>query len=201
MLHDSVLASIFDIFWRSLTASSRGDWNEPDLGRGRAECYRDSDILARKDFLQPHECNLLIALAQSCEGFMCSGPVGSTFDLVQMKQVISWDAEYQSLDDLLDVIPRDMRHVGAQRSVDVLLMRRYLQAAPAQKRSENSHVYASRWLLWLNDDYSGGELFFPTRRIALRPKAGTIVRWPEGIPCGVTLAHEGYQFTLSGGSV
>ena len=201
MLHDSVLASIFDIFWDTLTPSARGGWNEPDLGRGRAECYRDSDILARKGFLQPHECNLLVALAQSCEGFMCAGPVGSTFDLTQMRQVISLDAEYRSLGDLLEVVQRDMLHGGANRSVDVRLMRRYLQAAPAQKRSENSHVYASRWLLWLNDDYSGGELFFPTRRIVLRPRAGFIVRWPDGIPYGIALAHEGYQFTLSGGSV
>ena len=105
------------------------------------------------------------------------------------------------LHEVIGNVARDMWHLGARRSTKVALERRYMTPAPAPKLSENGHVYASQWILFLNADYRGGEIVFPTRHIFVVPAAGTIVRWPAGIPHGVASAHEGYQFTLSGRSV
>ena len=58
------------------------------------------------------------------------------------------------------------------------------------------------WILWLNDDYQGGRIFWPTREIVLEPVAGTAVRWPSGIPHGIELTYGGgYQFTLEARNV
>ena len=44
----------------------------------------------------------------------------------------------------------------------------------------------------------GGEIWFPTRKIAVNPKAGCLIRFPTGIPFGRTGVSNGYQFTLEG---
>ena len=194
--------SLFLSLWRSLTPSARGGWNEDELGRGQAARFRDEELLAIDDFVKPPELGLLIALVQSCEGWFGSKPLGSSYDLEEMQQTIRCDEDsYKEVPELIGLISRDMLHVGASRSTYLALERSYLTATPAKKRGERKMFTSSQWLLWLNDDFRGGELIFPTRRVAFPPRAGTIVRWPRGIPHAIALANEGYRFSLSGRSV
>jgi len=37
-------------------------------------------------------------------------------------------------------------------------------------------------ILYLNDDYEGGELYFPKQQVTLKPKAGTVVVFPSNAP-------------------
>ena len=69
------------------------------------------------------------------------------------------------------------------------------RAPRPEKRRENADDHGTTWVLFLNDDYRGGELFWPTREIVLKPRAGTAVRWPTGIPHGLARTDDGYQFT------
>ena len=175
-----------------------------DLGRGKAKCYRDNDILVLRDFVKEDELALLVNLTQSCEGFCSVGPTGSRHELDRIEQVLEAEPAYRlegKLHEVIGNVARDMWHLGAGRSTKVALERRFMTPQSAPKMSENSQAFASQWILFLNSDYRGGEIFFPTRQSVVAPLAGTIVRWPSGMPHGVATAHEGYQFTLSGQSV
>ena len=194
----------FNTFWESTPDSMRGAWNMADLGMGQAKCYRDVDIIVLRDFVREDERNLMVNLAQSCEGFFSAGPTWSRHELDRIEQVMEVEPTYRQegrLHEVIGNVARDMWHLGARRSTQVALERRFMTPAPAPKLSENSGIFASKWILFLNDDYRGGEIFFPTRHMVVVPIAGTIVRWPAGIPHGLATAHEGYQFTLSGRSV
>jgi predicted 2-oxoglutarate/Fe(II)-dependent dioxygenase YbiX len=46
-------------------------------------------------------------------------------------------------------------------------------------------------ILYLNDDYEGGELFFREQKIKLKPKAGTVVIFPSYIP----FYHQSFTIT------
>jgi hypothetical protein len=52
-------------------------------------------------------------------------------------------------------------------------------------------------ILYLNDDYEGGELFFPKYNIHLKPKPGTLVFFPSTnmYAHGVTEVTDGIRFT------
>ena len=190
----------FYLFWASTAASVRGSWSNDSVGRGQAKRFRDEDIRVRIDFIRSEEIDLLLNLCQSCEGFFGVSPVGSRHETDRIEQVMEAEPFYAGKDigTLIRTISGDMLHLGATRSKEVALERRYMTALPAEKRSEIAGIDASRWILWLNNDYKGGEIFFPTRRIVVPPLAGAIIRWPIGIPHGIATAHEGYQFTLSG---
>ena len=140
----------------------------------------------------------------ACEGFFSAGVTGVKHDVDRINQVIEnqaqagLGADYSRIVELVPVIARDMRHRGAKRPVNVGLERRFLRAQPAPQRRERPRTVASEWVLFLNSDYHGGELVFPTRMRCIAPRAGTIVRWPAGIPHAIAPSVDGYQFTLSG---
>ena len=192
---------LFRIIWRTITSSARGAWSESDLGRGKAKRFEDSDVVVVDEFAPPDGLHLLISLVLDCERLFGHKPCVSSYDRGELQQAIDWEPDYEPAKDLIRRITGDMMHVGSNKAVDVTLLRRFMTAIPAVKRSEIAHMQASEWLLFLNHDYRGGELLFPTREIAIKPQAGTIVRWPSGIPHAVALAHEGYQFALTGRSV
>ena len=52
-------------------------------------------------------------------------------------------------------------------------------------------------LMYLTDDYIGGEIYFPDHNLSLRPKAGSAVFFPGDIHYlhGVTAVTEGLRFT------
>lgn len=55
-------------------------------------------------------------------------------------------------------------------------------------------------VFYINDDYSGGELFFPEYDIKIKPKAGTFVTWPSNAKYmhGVCEITDGYRYTIPG---
>lgn len=196
---DVARANFFSV-WRSLTPSSRGGWNEADIGHGQARVFHDDHVVRVPNFIRQPELGLLLALVQSCEGFIGVRPLGSSFDLEEIKRIVALDGNYKGIDDFVLGVARDMWHRGATRTTKVELRRSFLRAQPAPKRAEHSMVEASEWLVWLNDDFRGGQLLFPTRGVIVSPRAGTACRWPAGLPHGIALAHEGYAFTLGGKS-
>jgi predicted 2-oxoglutarate/Fe(II)-dependent dioxygenase YbiX len=54
------------------------------------------------------------------------------------------------------------------------------------------------WVLFLNDDFTGGELVFPDLDLTIAPRAGTLVCFPSdhNYVHGVQPVREGHRFTL-----
>ena len=195
---------IFLAVWRATSPSARGGWSESKLGHRQSEAFRDSDIITLPDFVKSADLLGFVNLVQSCEGFFSTGPNGGQHDLSRINKVLEIHSaagqggDYERTAHLIGTIARDMRHEGAKRAVDIVLERSFLRGEGAPQRRERPNAVSSRWLLFLNDDYRGGELLFPTRMLAVPPRAGRIVRWPAGIPVGRATAIDGYAFTLSG---
>jgi predicted 2-oxoglutarate/Fe(II)-dependent dioxygenase YbiX len=51
-------------------------------------------------------------------------------------------------------------------------------------------------IIYLNDDYSGGELTFPELQIQFKPKAGSLVVWAGSEMHGVNEIQEGNRYTI-----
>lgn len=65
--------------------------------------------------------------------------------------------------------------------------------------------YLEKWsghlssVLYLNDDYEGGELYFPDHNLTIKPEAGDYITWPGNrwYQHGVKEVKSGVRFTLS----
>lgn len=53
--------------------------------------------------------------------------------------------------------------------------------------------------LYINDNYDGGELFFPDHNVSYKPKAGDIVMYPGAFMHGVMPSSGGARYSLSWG--
>ena len=53
-------------------------------------------------------------------------------------------------------------------------------------------------VFYINDDYSGGELFFPEYKLKIKPKSGTFITWPSNAKYlhGVDKVLDGYRYTI-----
>jgi len=53
-------------------------------------------------------------------------------------------------------------------------------------------------VFYINDNYTGGELFFPEYDIIIKPKAGNFITWPSNAKYmhGVTNVVDGYRYTI-----
>lgn len=74
--------------------------------------------------------------------------------------------------------------------------------ADAENISGEPHPYPWReygCVLYLNDNYRGGSIFFPQHNLNLRPKPGTLVYFPGTIDYlhGVNEVSEGTRYTLN----
>lgn len=51
-------------------------------------------------------------------------------------------------------------------------------------------------LIYLNDNYSGGEICFPDQGIEIKPKAGSVIIWPAAEKHAVNKILEGHRYTV-----
>jgi hypothetical protein len=74
-----------------------------------------------------------------------------------------------------------------------------------QEEGVNVPDYLNRWsghlssVIYLNDDYTGGELYFPDHDLTIKPEAGDYITWPGSgwYVHGVNQVNDGVRFTLS----
>ena len=191
-------------FMNGLTAAERGNWtrHRPDM---RSKAFQSRNICfikgeGAKPFIQEEERIVLINMVQHCERMnSVKGITYPKFNARQMKTAIADTDELLKMTTFIDSLRQDMRHNPNVVPTRLQMSRRYGGSpVPPPFRPENDRIEDSLWILFLNDDYKGGEIWFPTRKIAVNPKAGCIIRFPTGIPYGRTAVSDGYQFTLEG---
>lgn len=74
-----------------------------------------------------------------------------------------------------------------------------------QEEGVNVPDYLNKWsghlssVIYLNDDYSGGELYFPDHNLSIKPEAGDYITWPGNrwYQHGVNEVKDGVRYTLS----
>jgi hypothetical protein len=74
-----------------------------------------------------------------------------------------------------------------------------------QEEGANVPDYLNKWsghlssVIYLNDDYDGGELYFPDHDLSIKPDAGDYITWPgnKWYVHGVNEVKNGVRFTLS----
>ena len=189
-------------FWDEAPESTRGAWARQQVGTGTSKAFEDRHILRLNDMVQEMELRKFVNLVHMLESQFGGGlAAGRGFGPDELGAILDRVPEFHPLHVLLPKIVLDLRHREDFDVVDVSARRRFMQSIPAEKRRENADDHGTTWLLFLNDDYKGGELFWPTREIVLKPRAGTAVRWPSGIPHGIARTDDGYQFTVSARNV
>lgn len=74
-----------------------------------------------------------------------------------------------------------------------------------QEEGVNVPDHLNKWsghlssVIYLNDDYEGGELYFPDHNLTIKPEAGDYITWPGNrwYQHGVKEVRGGVRFTLS----
>lgn len=51
-------------------------------------------------------------------------------------------------------------------------------------------------VIYLNDDYEGGEINFPTLNLSIKPTKGSILYWPGYLPHSVSPVKSGVRYTM-----
>ena len=189
-------------FWDEAPESTRGAWARQHVGTGTSKAFQDRHILRLNAMVEELELRKFVNMVHMLESeFGGALAAGRGFSHVEIDAILTRVPEFHPIHVLLPAIISDLRHREDFDVVDVIARRRFLQSSPAEKRRENADDHGTTWVLFLNDDYRGGELFWPTREIVLKPRAGTAVRWPSGIPHGIARTDDGYQFTVSARTV
>ena len=189
-------------FWDEAPESTRGGWTRQEVGKGTRKAFMDRHILRLNDMVKDMELRKFVNMIHMLEGeFGGALAAGRGFGQAEIDAILTRVPEFHPLHTLLPALISDLRHREDFDVVDVSASRRFMQSIPAEKRNENADDHGTTWVLFLNDDYKGGELFWPTREIVLKPRAGTAVRWPSGIPHGIARTDDGYQFTVRGRNV
>ena len=189
-------------FWDQAPESTRGGWARQQVGMYQSHAFQDRHIIRLNAMVKEMELRLFVNMIHMLESdFGGALGAGSGFGRDEIDAILTRVADLQPIHVLLPFIIKDLQHHKDFHVVDVTASRRFMQSVPAEKRHENPDDHGTTWILFLNDDYKGGELFWPTREIMLKPRAGTAVRWPSGIPHGIARTDDGYQFTVSARNV
>ena len=122
--------------------------------------------------------NLRHALAQG---------VGEDFEY-SLKQIAEWPGKRWGqelwLRDLIDCLRHDLARNGVPGPTVIRAHVGGIRAPNITDRNRDPYGTASDWVVFLNDDYLGGELYFPSRGAVIPPKAGWAIAWPSFIPAG-----------------
>ncbi len=142
--------------------------------------------------VEPEECLQLINLGQVAAGLCGKSQLGPR----DIETVVLRRPSYTMIADLADCVRLDL--AGVLVPLETRLIRRDSGVRPPRSRPDIKAPMARRWMLFLNGDYEGGELYFPRSRVFVKPSAGCAVIWPLSTPSGIAPIQRGRQFAMEG---
>ena len=190
-------------FFKNLSFENKGLWAKNQNPAMKSLMFKTSDIVVignkEKPFIEQTEVTMLVNLVRLAEsiGGIKTG-MHQKFGIEEIQRAVEASDATAPLNSLIPAIRSDMRHSNFVSPTKLELARRFNTPLRPPLHKEIDLKSDSKWILFLNDDYKGGRVWFPTRGLALDPVAGCAVRFPTGIPYGRTLVRDGYQFTLEG---
>jgi len=189
----------FRILWREKVPAA---WKPTGKVRRRLSRWvSDGDIASADDKIDEQDRTILINI-----WFFLNGMIGEdrVYNMRQIEQGIEQDSAYSQLRGALDYLREDMRHYEDAKLGELRIRRLYTGTGipwkgPLDEQDDPKGSLETDWILFLNEPDAGGEIYFPTRRVYVPPKAGTVVRWPRGVPSAV-VPVESPLFLLHGSS-
>lgn len=171
------------------------------------------EILAVENFIGREHCALIRDAFESSRGRLGANPVDSFWS-----DRVLWFHQIDPLATRARAVMQQARFVIAYRIAEHFGVEKRLYSDSQQLvlwneghsmpvHVDNAHPDGSRHntphrdfaaVLYLNDEFEGGEIFFPLQGIRLKPSAGLLVgfRGTADSPHGVTTVQKGERFTM-----
>jgi 2OG-Fe(II) oxygenase superfamily len=159
-----------------------------------------------REFAQPGECRHVTAAYERCRADQGS-PVGNSFFDYRVLWINSFpDRENEARRMLQNWRRRAVRILSEQAgrslySDTIQVVRWDGQEMPPHQddRHPDGAPHDTPWREWasiiyLNDDYEGGEIYFPDINVTYKPAAGTLLFFPGALRHGVRAAR-GVRYT------
>ena len=170
-------------------------------------------IMVVENFLSPEQCEVIREAFKASMGNLAPNAKDSFWD-----ERLLWFHQIDASAHRAKSIMQQARYVAAYRIAEHFAVGKPLYADSQQLvlwneghsmpvHVDNAHPdgsahgtpyreYAS--VLYLNDDYEGGEIYFPRQGYRLKPRAGMLVAFPgsDEAPHGVTAVRKGERLTM-----
>lgn len=172
-----------------------------------------ADILAIEHFITPDQCRLIRDAFTASTGRLQANPVDSFWDervlwFDQIHPAAIW-AKATMQQARFVIAYRLAEHFGVERRLysDSQQLVLWNEGRGMPVHVDNAHPDGSEHntphrdfaaVLYLNEEFEGGEIFFPLQGCRLKPSTGLLVgfRGTADCPHGVTAVRKGERFTM-----
>ena len=162
-----------------------------------------SRIIVVEDFLEKDKADILYNYIKNNQIWHSTQPTDEWKDRVHTHDQFTDDVV---LSVAKDVIHRVQKHIEKTMCVTLSMggpsmvkWRVGNGINPAHiDRTEYGKTYDISSLLYLNDSYAGGSIYFPNQDKTIRPVKGNLIFFPSdsNLPHGVTTVEEGERYTM-----
>jgi predicted 2-oxoglutarate/Fe(II)-dependent dioxygenase YbiX len=199
-----------------VTTRVSGWWNGAPEELPLVEPSSSGDLLVVEDFLSGEQCALIRDAFNASFGKLGKNPAGESF----WDERMLWFGDIDPAADRAKAVMQQARFVAAYRIAEHFGIAERLYSDSQQLvlwnegRSmpvhvDNAHPDGGRHntphrefasVVYLNDDFEGGEIYFPYAGCRLKPRSGMLVgfRGTAETPHGVTAVTKGVRYTMPG---
>ena len=171
------------------------------------------EILAIENFLNASQCELIRAAFNTSRGRLAANPIDPFWSdrLLWFDQIdpLALGAKAVMQQARFVIAYRIAEHFGVERRLysDSQQLVLWNEGHSMPVHVDNAHPDGSRHgtphrdfaaVLYLNEEFEGGEIFFPLQGVRLKPSTGLLVgfRGTAESPHGVTAVRKGERFTM-----
>lgn len=178
------------------------------------EQYGDQDFIIVPDFLKPEECDRLLGMFDHVHGLVKHRKVGVDFwegRIVYMADVAAHDASAAEImggfQKRATAMLGEFYALTQPLWTDTVQLNIWEQGSCLPPHTDNSNPngtpHTTPWrdfssIVYLNDDYEGGELYFTAKDRVLKPRRGMLVAFSAGYhhEHGVLKVTQGRRITM-----
>ncbi len=186
----------------------------PDTATIKRAQYADQDFIIVPDFLTPADCDRLVTLFNRLHGLVKHRKIGIDFwegRIVYMNDVAANDASAAAImggfQKRATAMLGEFYDLTAPLWTDTVQLNIWEQGSFLPCHTDNSNPdgsdHSTPWrdfssIVYLNDDYEGGELYFTAKDKVLKPRKGMLVAFSAGYhhEHGVLQVTRGRRITM-----